>query len=198
MKHSARQVRESRPAMASARQSFQRLVLSSLLLGSAAVLSGCGSRSFGNKIDDQFLGPEVASRISNAHADLSSPTSRIVVTSYNGVILLAGQTPRSELKDRAAQTARGVQGVKKVYNELQVQQPASLLARSNDSLLTTKIKTQMLTDAAVPGSRIKIVTENGIVYMLGLVTREEANAATRVVQSVSGVQRVVRLFEYTN
>ena len=121
-----------------------------------------------------------------------------MVTSYNGVILLAGQTPRSELKDRAAQTARGVQGVKKVYNELQVQQPASLLARSNDSLLTTKIKTQMLADSSVPSARVKVVTENGIVYLLGLVTREEANAATRVVQSVSGVQRVVRLFEYTN
>lgn len=88
--------------------------------------------------------------------------------------------------------------MKKVYNELQVQQPASLLARSNDSLLTTKIKTQMLADSSVPSARVKVVTENGIVYLLGLVTREEANAATRVVQSVSGVQRVVRLFEYTN
>jgi osmotically-inducible protein OsmY len=174
---------------------------SALILAALAVtltLAGCGSRSIGNKIDDQFLGPEVASRISNVHADLTSPTSRIVVTSYNGVILLAGQTPRSELKDQAAQTARGVQGVKKVYNELQVQQPASLLARSNDSLLTTKIKTQMLADSNVPSARIKVVTENGIVYLLGLVTREEANAATQVAQTVSGVQRIVRLFEYTN
>lgn len=68
---------------------------SALILAALAVtltLAGCGSRSIGNKIDDQFLGPEVASRISNAHADLSSPTSRIVVTSYNGVVLLAGQT----------------------------------------------------------------------------------------------------------
>lgn len=65
---------------------------SALILAALAVtltLAGCGSRSIGNKIDDQFLGPEVASRISNAHADLTSPTSRIVVTSYNGVILLA-------------------------------------------------------------------------------------------------------------
>ena len=172
------------------------LILVTLALG--LVLAGCSNRSIGNKIDDQFLGPEVASRISNAHADLSSPTSRIVVTSYNGVILLAGQTPRSELKDLAAQTARGVQGVKKVYNELQVQRPASLLARSNDSLLTTKIKTQMIADSSVPSARIKVITENGIVYLLGLVTREEADAATRVVQSVSGVQKVIRLFEYTN
>lgn len=172
-----------------------------LILATLAVtlsLAACGSRSIGNKIDDQFLGPDVASSISNAHTDLSSPTSRIVVTAYNGVILIAGQTPRSELKDLAAQRARNVQGVKKVYNELQVQQPASLLARSNDSLLTSKIKTQMLADSNVPSTKIKVITENGIVYLLGVVNRSEANAATAVVQSVSGVQKVVRLFEYTN
>lgn len=174
---------------------------SALILATLAfvlTLAGCGSRSIGNKIDDQFLGPDVAAAISNAHADLTSPTSRIIVTAYNGVILIAGQTPRAELKDLAAQRARNVQGVKKVYNELQVQQPASLLARSNDSLLTTKIKTQMLADSSVPSSKVKVVTENGIVYLLGVVNRSEANAATAVVQSVSGVQRVVRLFEYTN
>ncbi len=174
---------------------------SALILATLAFVltrAGCGSRSIGNKIDDQFLGPDVATAISNAHADLTSPTSRIIVTAYNGVILIAGQTPRAELKDLAAQRARNVQGVKKVYNELQVQQPASLLARSNDSLLTTKIKTQMLADSSVPSSKVKVVTENGIVYLLGVVNRSEANAATAVVQSVSGVQRVVRLFEYTN
>lgn len=85
-----------------------------------------------------------------------------------------------------------------MYNELQVQQPASLLARSNDSLLTSKIKTQMLADSNVPSTKIKVITENGIVYLLGVVNRSEANAATAVVQSVSGVQKVVRLFEYTN
>lgn len=161
-------------------------------------LAGCGSRSIGNKIDDQFIGPEVDANIARAHADLGSPTSHIVVTSYNGVVLLAGQTPRSDLKTIAEQAARKVQGVSKVHNELQVLQPTSLLARSNDSLLTTKIKAQMVADATVPGSRIKVITENGIVYLLGIVTRQEADQATRLVQSVSGVQKIVRLFQYTN
>ena len=120
------------------------------------------------------------------------------MTSYNGVILLAGQTPRAELKSTAEQAARTVQGVRKVHNELQVQQPTSLLARSNDSLLTTKIKTQMLADSGVPGSRIKVITENGIVYLLGVVSRQEANAASNVVQSTSGVQKVIKLFQYTD
>ena len=159
-------------------------------------LAGCGNRSIGNKLDDQFLAPKVISQIQSAHADLTAPTSHIVVTSYNGVILLAGQTPRAQLRDLAEQSARLVVGVKKVHNELQVQPPSPGLARSNDTLLTTKIKTRMLANSAVPASNIKVVTENGIVYLMGLVTREEANQATELIQNVSGVQRIVRLFQY--
>ncbi len=174
---------------------------SSLILAVLALtltLAGCGNRSVGNKIDDQFIAPEVSSSVARAHIDLSSPTSRIVVTSYNGVVLLAGQTPRSDLKAIAEQTARKVSNVTKVHNELQVMRPTSLLARSNDSLLTSRIKTQMLADSSVPGTRIKIITENGVVFMLGLVSRVEATQATNLVQSVSGVQKVVKLFQYTN
>jgi osmotically-inducible protein OsmY len=90
------------------------------------------------------------------------------------VVLLAGQTPRADLKAKAEQAAASVQRVKKVHNELQVMHPR-FLARQNDAWLTTKIKTQMLTDASIPGSRIKVVTENGIVYLLGLLTKQEAN-----------------------
>jgi osmotically-inducible protein OsmY len=172
------------------------LILAALAL--SLLLGGCGSRSIGNKIDDQFVGPEVASAVAKAHGDLASPQSHIVVSSYNGVILLAGQTPRNELKSIAGQAAQRVEGVHKVHNELQIQQPSSLLARSNDSLLTTKIKTQMLTDSGVPGSRIKVVTENGIVYLMGIVSRQEANAASNVVQGVAGVQKIIKLFQYTD
>jgi osmotically-inducible protein OsmY len=175
-----------------------RSPLSLATLALTLALAGCGNRSVGNKIDDQFIAPEVSSNVARAHIDLTSPTSRIVVTSYNGVVLLAGQTPRSDLKAMAEQAARKVNNVSKVHNELQVQHPTSLLVRSNDSLLTTRIKAQMLADATVPGSRIKVITENGIVYMLGLVSRAEAAQATNLVQSVSGVQKIVRLFQYTN
>ena len=172
------------------------LIIAALL--ASVMLAGCGSRSIGNKIDDQFLAPAVSNEISKAHADLAGPTSHIVVTAYNGVVLLAGQTPRSELKGQAEQAARKVQGITKIHNEIQVLQPTSLLARSNDSLLTTKIKAQMVTDASVPGSRIKVITENGIVYLLGLVSRQEAQQAANLVQSTSGVQKIVKLFQYTN
>lgn len=172
------------------------LILATLAL--SLLLGACSNRSIGNKIDDQFLGPDVSSAVSRAHPDLTSPTSHVVVTSYNGVILLAGQTPRAELKDKAAQAARNIQGVTKIHNELQVLQPTSALARSNDALMTSKIKTLMLADSTVPSAKIKVITENGIVYLMGLVTRAEGASAGNVVAGVSGVQKIVKLFQYTN
>ncbi|KQQ57528.1 BON domain-containing protein [Pseudomonas coleopterorum] len=154
-----------------------------------------GTRTLGSKIDDSLIETKVSVNIAKANIDLDK-NSHIVVTSYNGVVLLAGQTPRADLKTLAEQAASEVQRVKKVHNEIQVLAPSSLLARNNDAWLTTKIKTQMLADSAIPGSRIKVVTENGIVYLLGLLTQAEATRATNLVQGVSGVQKIVKLFEY--
>ncbi|SEJ15159.1 BON domain-containing protein [Pseudomonas sp. NFR16] len=154
-----------------------------------------GTRTLGSKIDDSLIETKVSVNIAKASPDLDN-NSHIVVTSFNGVVLLAGQTPRADLKQLAEQTASQVQKVKKVDNELQVIAPSSLLARSNDAWLTSKIKAEMLTDSAIPGSRIKVVTENGIVYLLGLLTQAEANRATNLVQGVAGVQKIVKLFEY--
>lgn len=154
-----------------------------------------GTRTIGSKIDDSLIETKVAVNVAKADPALDRD-SHIVVSSYNGVVLLAGQTPRADLKNKAEQAAKEVQKVKTVHNELQVLQPSSLAARSNDTWLTTKIKSQMLADANVPSTRIKVITENGIVYMLGLVTRREGDLATQVVQGVDGVQKIVRLFEY--
>ena len=154
-----------------------------------------GTRTFGSKIDDSLIETKVGVNVAKANPDLDK-NSHIVVTSFNGVVLLAGQTPRADLKAQAEQAASSVQRVKRVHNELQVIAPSSLLARQNDAWLTTKIKTQMLADANIPGSRIKVVTENGIVYLLGLLTKQEAAQATNLVQGVSGVQKIVKLFEY--
>ncbi|MCJ1884968.1 BON domain-containing protein [Pseudomonas sp. LA21] len=154
-----------------------------------------GTRTLGSKIDDSLIETKVAVNIAKADPALDRD-SHIVVISYNGVVLLAGQTPRADLKNKAEQAARETQKVKTVHNELQILQPSSLAARSNDTWLTTKIKSQMLADANVPSTRIKVLTENGIVYMLGLVTKREGDLATQVVQGVDGVQKIVRLFEY--
>jgi osmotically-inducible protein OsmY len=155
-----------------------------------------GTRTLGSTVDDALIETKASVNIAKANPDLAS--SHIVVVSYNGVVLIAGQTPRADLKAQAEQAVRSVQRVKTVHNELQVTGNSSLLARSNDSWLTTRIKTQMFADEDIPGSRIKVVTENGIVYLLGLVTQQEAAHAVQLIQSVSGVQRIVKLFEYIN
>ncbi|MFC3940505.1 BON domain-containing protein [Pseudomonas gingeri NCPPB 3146 = LMG 5327] len=154
-----------------------------------------GTRTFGSKIDDSLIQTKVEVNVAKTDPALEV-SSHIVVTSFNGIVLLAGQTPSEELKAKAEQAAAAVQRVKKVNNELQVLQPSSFAARSNDTWLTSKIKAQMLTDNTIPGSRIKVVTENGIVYLLGLVTQQEATRATNLVQGVGGVQKIVKLFEY--
>ena len=153
-----------------------------------------GTRTFGSKIDDSLIDTKVGVNIAKADPALDNDSH--VVTSFNGVVLLAGQTPRADLKAKAEQAAAAVQRVKTVHNELQVLPPSGFLARQNDTWLTSKIKTQMLTDPNIPGSRIKVVTENGIVYLLGLLTKQEAAQATNLVQGVSGVQKIVKLFEY--
>ncbi|AOE83661.1 BON domain-containing protein [Pseudomonas sp. TCU-HL1] len=171
------------------------LILAGLAL--CLALAGCGGRTVGKTIDDQSTPSKVRAKVEAASPDLKT-NSHVVVASYNGVVLLAGQTPRADLKELAGQAAQTAQGVRRVHNELQVLPPSTTLARMNDSTITTKITTQLLADSKVPSSQIKVITENGIVYLLGLVTRQEAQLATSIVQGVSGVQKIVRLFEYTN
>lgn len=88
-----------------------RRILTLALLG--MLISACGPRSLGNSIDDQFIGPEVVRAIKAAHIDLSTTTSRIMVISYNGIVLVTGQTPREELKEIAGKAAQSVANVKK-------------------------------------------------------------------------------------
>lgn len=161
-------------------------------------LAGCGARSPGNKIDDQVIHPNVNRAIRAAHPDLSSPVTHTVVTSYNGVILIAGETPREELKQLATRAAQSVDGVKIIHNELQITQPVPANIRANDSLLTAKVKSRLALEKNVPATKTKVITVNGVVYLLGIVTRTEADNITNSVRQVGGIQKIVRLFEYTN
>jgi len=111
-------------------------------------------------------------------------------------VLLGGQTPRAELKALAEQAALSVQGISTLHNELDVAPPTSSLVRGNDALLTSNIKTQMLADSRVASTRIKVITENGVVYLLGIITQQQASDALAVVQNAAGVQKIVKLFQY--
>jgi osmotically-inducible protein OsmY len=118
------------------------------------------------------------------------------VTSYNYMALLTGEVPTPQAKTEAEKVVAGVPQVKSVINELQVAGTSSTASRSNDAYITSKVKGNFLGNGKFRPTDIKVVTEAGAVYLLGLVTREEANAATEVARGTGGVQKVVRVFEY--
>lgn len=164
----------------------------------ALVLTACSARSIGNSIDDKVLAPEVRSSISKASPELSGPTSHIVSTVYNGVALITGQTPRADLRALAEQKAASVNGVKRVQNEIQIAQPSSAGARTNDAYITSLTRGRLVGTSDVPSSKVKVITENGVVYLMGIVSRAEASRITAAVQEVAGVQKIVRVFEYVD
>ncbi len=157
--------------------------------------SNQGTRTLGSSIDDQLI--ETKASVNVAKSDIAlERDSRFGVISYNGVVLLTGQVPREDLRGKAEQAVKQVQRVKVVHNEMTVGPKLSLLARNNDTLITSSVKTRMLANSTIPGRRIKVVTEAGVVYLMGLVSQAEAAAAVAATQQVGGVQRIVKLFEY--
>lgn len=121
------------------------------------------------------------------------------VTSYNGKVLITGEAPTPELRDQIVEIVRIIPGVKLVHNELTVADPSSLGSRSNDTLITTRVKSSLSEIRNLPGfdaTRVKVVTENGVVYLMGLVHQNEGNIAAEVARREDGVKKVVKVFEY--
>lgn len=155
-----------------------------------------GERTFGITIDDQRI--ETTTYVNLRKSSESLRAAHISVVSYNGVVLLVGQVASAEDRELATQVTQAVQNVRQVHNELTVFGSISLLARTNDSWLTSKIKTKYAFRSDIEAGRIKVVTEAGVVFLLGLVTREEADIAVEVARNTGGVQKIVRVFEYIN
>jgi osmotically-inducible protein OsmY len=118
------------------------------------------------------------------------------IVSYNKLVLLTGETTTEALKQEVGKLAAGATGVKDVVNEIAIGPLAPLTSRSNDAYLTSVIKARFVGEQKFNPLHVKVVTENGTVYLLGLVTRKEADDATNIARHVSGVKRVVRVFEY--
>ncbi len=153
-------------------------------------------RTSGTVVDDQRIEFEAASAI-DAAADLKDKV-RVSATSYNRVLLLTGQAPNAALRARIEALVRPIQGVRRVVNAITLGPPAELSEISHDTWITTKVKTA-LTKIDLPDFdplRVKVVTEQGVVYLMGLVTREEARAVVEKVRYVDGVKKVVKIFEY--
>jgi osmotically-inducible protein OsmY len=137
---------------------------------------------------DHFNDPELNSR------------SRISATSYNYVVLLTGQAQTDEIRQRSAEKVSRLPKVRRVIDEVSLAPSASLARQSEDTLITSRVKLE-LTSIDLPGfdpMRVKVVTEDGIVYLMGLVSAEEADAAVEKARYVPGVKKVVKVFEYIN
>ena len=121
------------------------------------------------------------------------------VTSYNGYVLITGEAPSAEVKSEIARMARTASDrVRNVYDEMVIGPVTDLGARSNDSYITSKVKARMLDSDVVRTIYVKVVTERSVVYLMGIVSRQEGDAAAQVAATTEGVARVVKLFEYTN
>ena len=183
---------------------------------SVALLAGCASQGddgsaatteeksgppaaiqvLGNIIDDTRIETTGLVRLRRAGEGLKD--GHLGVTSFRGVVLLTGQVRDEASKALASEVLSGIEDVKTVYNELTISGPTALLARSADAVVTSKVKARLLANEAVRGLEIKVVTENGTVYLLGTVTRAEGEAATAAARAVGGVERVVRIFSYSD
>ena len=149
-------------------------------------------RSSGTMLEDQVI----ERKISNLISETYESQARVGVTSYNRVVLLVGQVPSETAKNDIGLMALETQNVRTVQNEIVIAGTSSFVSRSGDALLTSKVKTRLLNNEDVGANNIKVVTNSDTVYLMGLVTRAEATAATQTAATTSGVQRVVKVFEY--
>jgi osmotically-inducible protein OsmY len=150
-------------------------------------------RTMGQVIEDDNI--ETKATVNIHAADEAFHDAHISVVCYNGYVLLAGQVNTEKLKARATEVVRKVHGVRRIYNELEIASPSSGMTRTSDTWITTKVKSWLLGSPDSEGTRVKVVTENGVVYLMGLATRAEAQRVSDKAAGISGVQRVVRLFE---
>ncbi len=151
-------------------------------------------RTAGTVVEDQNIELKAAAAI-RKDPELRRK-AHISVISYNNVVLLVGQVPSQRLKVRAARLVQGVEKVRRIHNELTVGPPAPFATRNRDAWITAKAKSALLQTKGLDSLHVKVVTEEGAVYLMGLLSRQEAEEVARRVQQVKGVRRVVKVFEY--
>ena len=186
---------------------MKKLIQIALVGVALSQFSGCAStsgggdrgalspRTFGVIIGDQEIEFRAQSRLREAFPEKSDNLS---VTSYNRQVLLTGQVPDEAARTRATEIIRGIPEVREVFNETKVSGVVSMTSVTNDTSITSKVKTRLLRNEQVPGTKVKVVTESAIVYLMGILTREEAQTAAEIARTTAGVTKVVLLFEYLN
>ncbi|WP_417761185.1 BON domain-containing protein [Shewanella sp.] len=163
-------------------------------VGGAVMLND--ERSISTQLDDSSADFSIDNALS-ANEELRK-NCNVSGISMNGNVLLIGQAPSSRLRDLAVSTVQNLKLGGKIHNQIRIGNPISFTTRSNDGWITTKVKGRMLNDKNLDMTRIKVVTENGEVFLLGLVSREQADLAVDIARNTSGVRRVIKVFEYTD
>lgn len=180
-----------------------RLLSLSCLIAVLAALTACSTftdrRGFNRVLNDRNV-QITAQRTLDDDPALAGKV-RIGTAVYDGVLLMIGEVPTEELKQRAEADVTGFEGVRRVDNEIDVMPIPPFSQRAADAALTARVKAALLDITSLPGfdpGRVNVSTAHGNVYLMGLVSHQEADAATDVVRHVAGVQKVVRVFEYTD
>jgi osmotically-inducible protein OsmY len=122
--------------------------------------------------------------------------ARVTVTSYNRNVLLTGEAPNESIKKEIEKLTMSVENVRNIFNEIMITERSSLVSRSNDAMITSKVKTRFLNNNVFQVNHVKVVTTNNVVYLLGLVTREEGETASQIASTTASVAKVIRVFEY--
>lgn len=164
------------------------------LIGGAVVggaLMASDRRSPGTQVEDQGIELKAAARI----RELTADRTNVNVTSYNRLVLLTGETPEAADRATVEQAVSRIEGVRAVVNEVAVMGKTSLTARSNDAILTARVKAAFIDALELSPQTVKVVTERGVVHLLGRVTEREAARAVEAARGVPGVTKVVRVFE---
>ena len=179
------------------------LPASGLLTGCAAVVVGTAAtsavvaqdrRSAGTIVEDKSIHIKTLYAIQQVIPD--DPDSHVSAISYNNRVLLVGQVPTEELRTALEAEVRKIGKIRQVHNEITLERPTSLKRRSTDSWITTKIKSEMAVTLDLNPTRVKVVTENGVVYLLGIVTPLEEEITVDISRHTKGVHKVVKIFEY--
>jgi len=174
------------------------------------MLSGC--TAFVNTVTDEPIQPDPTGKsigkdyednkmetfigVNIRKADPALAESHVNVTVYNGLVLITGEAPSQEMKALAGDIARDYHGQRKVYNELQLRGKTSIVSRTNDSIISGKIKTKLAFTKGIDSSDMKVVTEDSVVYLLGTLYEDMADIAAEVARNTRGVRKVVKCFEY--
>lgn len=160
----------------------------------AGALVATDRRSTGAYVDDEAIEDKIALSVHSTYGD----SVHLNVTSYNGNVLLTGEAPTLEVKNEIFRVARTTDRVKNVTDEVMVGPVTDLSARTNDTYLTSVVKTRFVEVGKFAPTHVKVVTERKVVYLLGIVSRQEGDDAAQIAATTAGVARVVKLFQYTS